>query len=180
MRSGSLEIICGCMFSGKTEELIRRITRAKLAKQTVQVFKPVIDNRYSDDCVVTHLRHCFEATAVKNSDELLRMLHIDVDVIGIDEAQFFDVAIIDICDELADSGKRVIVAGLDSDSNSHPFGPMGALMCVADSITKLNAICVKCGDIATKSYRLVKSKEQIMIGGDGIYEARCRRCAKIA
>ena len=173
---GWIEVICGPMFSGKTEELIRRLTRAKYARQKVQIFKPNIDNRYDDDFVVSHSQQSLPGVGVEDLDELEERLDHQVEVIGIDEVQFFDDAVVDFCEELADGGRRVIVAGLDQDYRGEPFEPMPRLLSVAEYITKLSAICVQCGNPAHRSYRLAEDPQQVLVGSDEQYQARCRRC----
>ncbi len=173
---GWLEVICGPMFSGKTEELIRRLTRAQYARQKVQIFKPRIDNRYDDEAVVSHSDQSLAGTAVDDFDELREELTPQVEVIGIDEVQFFDAEIVDFCQNMADSGRRVVVAGLDQDYRGEPFEPMPRLLAVAEYITKLMAICVRCGNPAHRSYRLAEDPQQVLVGSDEQYEARCRRC----
>jgi thymidine kinase len=174
-RRGWIEVICGSMFSGKTEELIRRLKRAKIANLKVEIFKPAIDVRYDEIKIVSHDENAIHSTPIDNSQTLLLMAQ-DVDVIGIDEAQFFDDEIANVCDELALRGVRVIVAGLDMDYTGKPFGQMPFLLAKADYITKLHAICVKCGNIANYSYRVIPSEEQIMLGAKNVYEPRCRNC----
>lgn len=166
------------MFSGKTEELLRRVKRARLARQRVVLFKPRIDNRYDDVKVVSHEGIKAEATAVASSGELLSFVNLAAppDVVGIDEAQFFDDAIIDVVDRLANSGIRVICAGLDQDYRGRPFGPIAALMCVAEYVTKLHAVCSRCGASACRSQRLIGMEGQLFVGGAADYEPRCRRC----
>lgn len=173
---GSLEVICGSMFSGKSEELIRRLTRAKIARRRVQVFKPLLDKRYSDVEVVSHAGQRLTALAVATSAEVLEKTDARAEVVGVDEAQFFDAGIVDVCTRLADLGKRVIVAGLDQDYLGRPFEPMPALMAAADEVMKTRAICVRCGAMASRTQRLVDSSERVVIGAAGLYEARCRRC----
>ena len=177
-RIGCLEVVCGSMFSGKTEELLRRVKRARLARQRVVLFKPRIDNRYVDVKVVSHEGIKAEATAVSSSKELLGFLDLEnlPDVIGIDEAQFFDDGIVDVAERLADAGARVICAGLDQDYRGKPFGPMPALMSVAEYVTKLQAVCSRCGAAACRSQRLVGMEGQLFVGGGADYEPRCRRC----
>lgn len=172
---GWIEVICGSMFSGKTEELIRRLNRAIIAKQEVEIFKPSIDNRYHVSDVVSHNERAIRCTPVQFANEILLLVG-SCSVVGIDEAQFFDEQLVEVCTKLADSGKRVIVAGLDMDFNGKPFGSMPDLMSVAEFITKVHAICVKCGDVASYSFRLGGSSEKVMIGQNDFYEARCRRC----
>lgn len=172
---GWIEVICGSMFSGKTEELIRRLKRAKFANQHVEIFKPKIDTRYSDEQVVSHDANAILSTPVDSSSSIL-LLSNDVDVVGIDEAQFFDPGIVDVVQHLASQGIRVIVAGLDMDYLGKPFGPMPALMAVAEYVTKVHAICVKCGDLANHSHRLSASDKLVELGEKDIYEPICRHC----
>ena len=172
---GSIEVICGNMFSGKTEELIRRLRRAKIARLNVKIFKPKIDTRYEEGNIVSHNQLKLESLAVKKINEL-NDLASDADVVGIDEAQFFDDSIIEIAKDLSSKGKRVIIAGLDTDFKGEPFGPMPKLMCEADFLDKLQAICVKCGNPASYTQRLSKDNKQVVIGETDIYEARCRHC----
>ncbi len=174
--SGWLEVICGPMFSGKTEELIRRITRAQYARQNVQLFKPSVDDRYDDTAVVSHSDQSLPGEPVEGLGELRQCLNSEVEVIGIDEVQFFDDGIVEFCEEMADQGRRVVVAGLDQDYRGEPFGPMPRLLAVAEYITKLMAICVRCGNPAHRSYRLADDPQQVLVGTDEQYEARCRRC----
>lgn len=174
-RRGSIEVICGSMFSGKTEELIRRLKRAKFAKQRVEIFKPTIDTRYSDNDVVSHDHTVIASTPVESSTSILLMTG-DVDVIGIDEAQFFDSGLTDVCRKLADQGFRVIIAGLDMDFRGIPFGPMPALMAIADDVTKVQAVCVRCGRPAYISHRLVAGESQVLLGETDKYEPICREC----
>ena len=173
---GSLEVICGSMFSGKSEELIRRLTRAKIARQRVQVFKPRIDDRYSEVEVVSHGGLRLTALAVGKSEEVLAKTLDRTEVVGIDEAQFFDPGIVEVAGRLADLGKRVLVAGLDQDYLGRPFDPMPALMAAAEEVTKMRAICMRCGAPASRTQRLVDSTERVVVGAAGLYEARCRRC----
>lgn len=170
-----MEVICGSMFSGKTEELIRRMKRAEFANQKVVIFKPSIDTRYSDKNVVSHDRHSIESVPVRNSSDITELSE-GKDVIGIDEAQFFDMGIVDVCQNLASSGKRVIIAGLDMDFQGKPFGPMPYLMAVSEHVTKVHAICVKCGDPANHSYRLSSSNELVLLGEKDAYQPICRHC----
>ncbi len=172
---GSIEVVCGSMFSGKTEELIRRLKRAKFAKQRVEIFKPAIDTRYSDVDVVSHDHTAIASTPVDSPSSILLMTG-DVDVIGIDEAQFFDDNLVEVCRQLADQGFRVIVAGLDMDFRGVPFGPMPALMAIADDVTKVHAICVRCGHPAYISHRLVAGESQVLLGETDKYEPICRKC----
>lgn len=174
-RRGWIEVICGSMFSGKTEELIRRLKRAKIANLRVEIFKPAIDVRYDEIKIVSHDENAIISTPISNSQTILLMAQ-NVDVVGLDEAQFFDDEITTVCDELALRGVRVIVAGLDMDYLAKPFGQMPSLMAKADFVTKLHAICVKCGHIANYSYRIIPNEEQIMLGAKNVYEPRCRNC----
>ena len=163
------------MFPGKTEELIRRLKRAKIARQRVEIFKPAIDKRYSEEDIVSHDSNAIHSTPVDNSHSILLMTS-DVDVVGIDEAQFFDDGIVEVCSELANNGTRVIVAGLDMDFRRIPFGPMPALLSIADDVTKVHAICVECGHIANYSYRLVDSDRRVLLGERNEYQPLCRKC----
>ena len=172
---GWIEVICGSMFSGKTEELIRRLKRVKIANLKVEIFKPAIDTRYDEKQVVSHDSNAILSTPIDNSQTIL-LLANDVDVVGIDEAQFFDKEIVNVCQTLALRGIRVIVAGLDMDYKGNPFGPMPNLLAVADYITKLHAICVKCGNIAHISYRKTADVSQVLLGEKDTYEPRCRKC----
>lgn len=174
-RSGWVEVICGCMFSGKTEELIRRLKRAKIAEMGVQVFKPLVDTRYDEASIVSHDTTSVLATPVDNSSRLLR-INEETRVVGIDEAQFFDAGITEVCEELALRGIRVVVAGLDMDYRGKPFGPMPNLMAIAEYVTKVHAICVHCGNLASHSYRLASGDEVILLGEKEQYEPRCRSC----
>ncbi len=174
-RSGWVEVICGSMFSGKTEELIRRLKRAQYAYQKVMVYKPSRDNRYDENNVVSHDDNMILSTPVNGAKEILEQSD-DFSVIGIDEAQFFDMALVQVCQTLAFKGKRVIIAGLDMDFAGNPFGPMPDLLAVAEYITKVHAICVHCGNLATHSYRLTGESELVLLGAQDIYEPRCRVC----
>ena len=174
-KPGWIEVICGSMFSGKTEELIRRLKRAEFANLKVEIFKPKIDTRYSEEEVVSHNANSIRSTPVDSPGNILLMAS-DVDVVGIDEAQFFDDSIVDVCRELANSGMRVIVAGLDMDFMGKPFGPMPALMATAEFVTKVHAICVKCGNIAQHSHRLTANSNLVMLGEKDTYEPICREC----
>ena len=174
-RSGWIEVICGSMFSGKTEELIRRLKRAKIANQRVEIYKPKIDTRYDELSVVSHDANTILATPIENSYKLLENTE-GVDVVGIDEAQFFDKHLTEVCQKLALKGIRVVVAGLDMDYRGEPFGPMPQLLAVAEYITKVHAICSHCGNLATHSYRKVANNEQVMLGEKDTYEPRCRTC----
>jgi thymidine kinase len=175
IKRGWIEVICGSMFSGKTEELIRRLKRAKIANLKVEIFKPGLDRRFDEIKIVSHDENFIHSTPIDHSQQIL-LLANDVDVVGIDEAQFLDNEITNVCEELALRGIRVIVAGLDMDFMALPFGPMPFLMAKADYVTKLHAICVKCGDIANYSYRIIANEEQIMLGAKNAYEPRCRKC----
>lgn len=174
-RKGWIEVVCGSMFSGKTEELIRRLNRAKIANQKVEIFKPAIDTRYDDNEVVSHNQNAIHSTPVVSSLNILLMCG-DANVIGIDEAQFFDQELVFVCEKLADQGVRVIVAGLDMDYLGKPFGPMPHLMAIAEYVTKVHAICMVCGDIATHSFRKINNDNLVMLGEQNTYEARCRFC----
>ena len=176
-RRGWIEVICGSMFSGKTEELIRRLKRVKFANMKVEIFKPTIDTRYDEVKIVSHDTNTIHSTPVDSSERIL-LLAQDVDVVGIDEAQFFDAEIANVCEQLAMKGIRVIVAGLDMDYLGNPFGQMPNLLAKADYITKLHAICMKCGNIANISYRKVAAGGQVLLGEKDIYEPRCRHCAQ--
>ncbi len=173
---GWIEVITGSMFSGKSEELIRRLRRAQIARQKVQIFKPLIDNRYGEGHIVSHSEMRIESEDVRTSDELLAKVAPDSDVVGIDEGQFFDANLPAVCNALADGGKRVIVAGLDQDYLGRPFDPMPQLLAIAEYITKTHAICVVCGDPANYTQRLVASRDRVLVGATGFYEARCRHC----
>ena len=177
-RRGFIEVICGSMFSGKTEELLRRLKRARIANLKVEIFKPKIDVRYDELQIVSHDENATRSTPIDNSQTILLMAN-DVDVVGIDEAQFFDDQLPDVCDRLALNGIRVIVAGLDMDYNGKPFGQMPNLLAKADYITKLHAICVKCGHIANYSYRKTAESAQIVLGEKNMYEPRCRICYQL-
>lgn len=172
---GWIEVICGSMFSGKTEELIRRLKRALIANLSVEIFKPAIDNRYHEIKVVSHDGNTVHSTPVENAEKILQ-LAANAPVIGIDEAQFFDAGIINVCEMLALNGVRVIVAGLDMDYLGKPFGSMPQLLAIADHITKLHAICVNCGNIANFSYRKTMHSDQVVLGEKDLYEPRCRAC----
>lgn len=174
-RGGWIEVICGSMFSGKTEELIRRLNRALLAHQKVEIFKPAIDKRYDKVKIVSHKDSPITSTPVNYANDIL-LRATDSEVVGIDEAQFFDKEIVKVADKLANSGKRVIVAGLDMDFKGKPFHPMDALMAISEYITKVHAVCMKCGNVASYSHRRTKSKQTIVLGEKDIYEALCRSC----
>ena len=174
-RSGWIEVICGSMFSGKTEELIRRLNRAKIANQKVQIFKPSQDTRYAEDAVVSHDDKAISSLAISNSTDIYNHVN-EVNVVGIDEAQFFDAELTSVCQKLAIKGIRVVVAGLDMDFRGVPFGPIPNLLAVAEYITKVHAICPHCGSLATHSYRLSTEKETVVLGEKDKYEPRCRIC----
>ena len=173
---GCIEVVCGSMFSGKTEELLRRIKRARLARQQVQLFKPVVDDRYDAVKVVSHEGVGADALPVASAAELAERVLEDARVVGIDEVQFFDEGIVAVCEALANRGVRVICAGLDQDYRGVPFGPMPSLMAVAEFVTKLHAVCSACGAEASRSQRLIAAEGQLFVGGAAAYEARCRRC----
>jgi thymidine kinase len=173
-KSGWIEVICGCMFSGKTEELIRRLNRALIAQQKVEIFKPAIDKRYHEEKIVSHSAREIRSTPVQFASDIL-LLAGNCDVVGIDESQFFDDAIVDVCNQLANSGKRVIVAGLDMDYEGRPFGPMPNLLAVAEFVTKVHAICTQTGELASFSFRLNENKAQVVLGEKDTYEARSRK-----
>jgi len=174
--NGCIEVICGPMFSGKSEELIRRLRRAQIAKLRVQVFKPVIDDRYANDHIVSHSETRLEAICVATSREVLAKVNDRAEIIGIDEAQFFDAGIVEVCEKLANLGKRVIVAGLDQDYLGRPFEPMPQLLAIAEYVTKSLAICMRCGAPASRSQRLAAAGDLVVVGAKESYEARCRRC----
>lgn len=178
-RPGRIEVVCGSMFSGKTEELIRRLKRAEFAKQRVEIFKPALDTRYSEIEVVSHDRNSIMSTPVDSSSSIL-LLSSDIDVVGIDEAQFFDDGLVAVCNELANKGIRVIVAGLDMDFKGVPFGPIPALCAIADEVTKVHAVCVRCGALAYVSHRLVNNEKRVMLGEQAEYEPLCRECYRKA
>jgi thymidine kinase len=173
---GWIEIICGPMFSGKSEELIRRLRRAQIARKRVQVFKPALDDRYSGDEIVSHADRRMASAAVAGSAEVLAQIDWRTQVVGIDESNFFGPSLVEVAQQLADAGKQVIVAGLDTDYLGRPFSPMPELLCLGESITKTLAICVRCGNPAKHTQRLVESDDLIVVGAAGMYEARCRRC----
>lgn len=174
-KKGWIEVVCGSMFSGKTEELIRRLRRAQIANRKVEIFKPTIDTRYDETNVVSHNATTIRSTPVTHSENIL-LLTEGVEVVGIDEAQFLDSELPRVCEQLAQRGIRVIIAGLDMDFEGKPFGPIPQLLAIADYITKVNAICVQCGDIAHFSYRTIKDKNRILLGEKDSYEPRCRSC----
>jgi thymidine kinase len=173
---GWIEVIVGPMFSGKSEELIRRLRRAEIARKKVQIFKPVIDNRYSTNGIVSHSGLEIQSDTVADADEIVRKVNILTEVVGIDEGQFLGPGLVTVCQKLAEAGKRVIVSGLDMDYLGRPFEPMPTLLTMAEEITKLLAICMRCGNPAVHTQRLVHSDELIVVGAKGMYEARCRRC----
>lgn len=174
-QGGSIEVICGSMFSGKTEELIRRLKRAQIAKMNVEIFKPTTDTRYDETAVVSHDQNSIHSTPVESSSAIL-LLGSNTQVVGIDEAQFFDDELPEVCNKLASMGVRVIVAGLDMDFQGQPFGPIPALMAIAEDVTKVHAVCVRCGSPATYSYRTAASESKILLGEKDSYEPRCRVC----
>jgi len=178
-RKGSIEVITGSMFSGKTEELIRRLRRAQFAGLKVEIFKPSLDNRYSEIRVVSHDDKSIVSTPVDNPSAIL-LLATEVDVIGIDEAQFFDNSIVDVCNQLADDGIRVLVAGLDMDFSGKPFGPIPALLAIAEYVTKVHAICMRCGNLAQYSYRKSEEARVVLLGEKNLYEPLCRNCYNAA
>ena len=175
---GWIEVICGSMFSGKTEELIRRLKRAQIANRSVEIFKPMIDNRYSETEIVSHDARKIVSTPISHSTNIL-VLAEGIEVVGIDEAQFFDDQLPYVCEQLALRGTRVVVAGLDMDYKGVPFGVIPSLMAIAEYVTKLHAICMQCGNIATHSYRLVHNEDRIMVGEKESYEPRCRKCYQL-
>jgi thymidine kinase len=176
--TGWIEVITGCMFSGKTEELIRRLRRAQYAKQKVKIFKPIIDVRFSDNAIVSHSEQSLPSILINDIKEIFTLME-DAQVIGIDEAQFFSADIVNVCNELANSGKRVIVAGLDQDYKGLPFEPMPQLLAIAEYITKTLAICLVCGNPADRTQRKTHSGERVIVGASDVYEARCRKCHTI-
>ncbi|MDD6843917.1 MAG: thymidine kinase [Prevotella sp.] len=178
-RPGRIEVVCGSMFSGKTEELIRRMRRAEFARQRVEIFKPAIDTRYSEEDVVSHDMHTIPSTPIDSSAQIL-LLSSEIDVVGIDEAQFFDNGLVEVCNQLANNGVRVIVAGLDMDYKGVPFGPIPALCAIADEVTKVHAICVKCGNLAYLSHRTVDNDRRVLLGETAEYEPLCRECYRKA
>jgi thymidine kinase len=174
--TGWIEVICGPMFSGKSEELMRRLRRARIARKRVQVFKPLIDNRYSADEIVSHGDIRMKSEVVQGAAEMLKLLNGRTQVVGVDEANFIGIELVDVANQLADSGKQVIIAGLDTDFLGRPFAPVPELLAHAESITKTLAICMKCGNPAKHTQRLIESDDLIVVGAGGMYEARCRRC----
>lgn len=174
-KAGWIEVICGSMFSGKTEELIRRMRRAQIANQPVQIFKPAVDKRYDESDIVSHNQNTLSSMPVSSAEQILLLVN-RATVIGIDEAQFFDMGLIDVANRLANQGSRVIIAGLDMDYMGKPFGPMPQLLAMAEFVTKVHAICQRCGSLANFSYRLKEVEEQLLLGEKESYEPRCRRC----
>lgn len=174
-RAGWIEVICGSMFSGKTEELIRRLNRARIAKQKVEVFKPKVDTRYDEVDVVSHDEKKTTSIPVENATQILFYAG-DFEVVGIDEAQFFDSELVNVCNQLAEQGKRVVVSGLDMDFKGNPFGPMPALMSIAEYVTKVHAVCIRCGNPANYSHRIVAGDKLVMLGETEAYEPLCRKC----
>jgi thymidine kinase len=176
-KKGWIEVVCGSMFSGKTEELLRRIKRAQFAKQKIELFKPAIDTRYAETEMVSHDANALPSTPVHNAAEILLYVSIEtVEVVGIDEVQFFDEGIVAVCNQLANAGIRVIVAGLDMDYLGNPFGPMPGLMAIAEYVSKVHAICTRCGDLAHYSHRIVAGDKQVLLGEKDAYEPLCRAC----
>ncbi len=178
-RRGCIEVVCGSMFSGKTEELIRRLRRARIAKLKVEIFKPAVDTRYHEINVVSHDSTEIHSTPVPSSSNIM-LLAADVDVVGVDEAQFFDMGLVQVCNQLADNGIRVIVAGLDMDFKGNPFGPIPALMATAEYVTKVHAICMRCGNLANHSHRITGGKDLVQLGEMDSYEPLCRDCFRDA
>ena len=174
-RTGWIEVICGSMFSGKTEELIRRLNRARIARQKVEIFKPAVDTRYDETNIVSHDAKAVSSTPVENATQILFYAQ-DFEVVGIDEAQFFGEELVSVCNELARNGKRVIVAGLDMDYLGNPFGPIPKLMATAEYVTKVHAICIRCGNLANYSHRTVKDDNLVVLGETDVYEPLCRQC----
>jgi thymidine kinase len=176
-KKGWIEVICGSMFSGKTEELLRRIRRAQFAKQKIELFKPAMDTRYAETELVSHDASAMPSTPVHNASEILLYVSLDtVEVVGIDEIQFFDEGIVEVCNQLANAGIRVIVAGLDMDYLGNPFGPMPKLMAIAEYVSKVHAICTHCGDLAHYSHRIIEGDKQVLLGEKDAYEPLCRYC----
>lgn len=174
-RKGWIEVVVGSMFSGKTEELIRRLTRARIAKLRVEIFKPAIDTRYDEEDVVSHNDNAIRSTPIENAEQILLYAN-NVDVVGIDEAQFFDNRLAEVCNQLADAGVRVVVAGLDMDYLGKPFGPIPHLMAVAEYVTKVHAICMRCGMLAQYSHRIIDNEKLVVLGETEAYEPLCRQC----
>lgn len=179
MRAGWIEVICGSMFSGKTEELIRRLTRARIARQKVEIFKPQIDKRYSEEDVVSHNANVIRSIPVQSASQILFYAN-EFDVIGIDEAQFFDEELMSVCNHLANNGVRVIVAGLDMDFQGNPFGPIPQLVAIAEYVTKVHAICMRCGNLAHYSHRTIDGEKLVMLGETESYEPLCRACYNLS
>jgi thymidine kinase len=177
-KRGWIEVICGSMFSGKTEELIRRLKRAKFAQQKVEIFKPAVDTRYHEEQVVSHDSNAIHSTPVPSSSNIL-LLANNVDVVGIDEAQFFDMELVNVCNQLANSGVRVIIAGLDMDYKGKPFGPIPALLATAEYVTKVHAICMHCGELANHSHRTIQNEKLVLLGESQEYEPLCRKCFNV-
>ena len=175
-KNGWIEVICGSMFSGKTEELIRRLKRAEIARQNFLIFKPEVDTRYSENKVVSHDEKFLHSIVVKTPPEILHHINDEVEVVGIDEAQFFDDSIVEVANKLANMGIRVVVAGLDMDYKGNPFEPMPKLMAIAEFVTKVHAICTRCGNLANYSHRIAKSEELVLLGTGNEYEPLCRKC----
>ena len=174
-RTGWIEVVCGSMFSGKTEELIRRLNRARIAKQKVEIFKPAVDTRYDEEDVVSHDANAVKSNPVQSASQILFYAE-EFEVVGIDEAQFFDDELVHVCNELANKGKRVIVAGLDMDFTGKPFGPIPQLMAIAEYVTKVHAICIRCGNLANYSHRTTKEDKLVLLGETDAYEPLCRKC----
>lgn len=174
-RTGWIEVVCGSMFSGKTEELIRRLNRARIAKQKVEIFKPAVDTRYDEEDVVSHDATAVKSNPVQSASQILFYAE-EFEVVGIDEAQFFDDELVHVCNELANQGKRVIVAGLDMDFTGKPFGPIPQLMATAEYVTKVHAICIRCGNLASYSHRITKDDQLVLLGETDAYEPLCRKC----
>ncbi len=174
-RTGWIEVICGSMFSGKTEELIRRLNRARIAQQKVEVFKPAVDTRYDEEDVVSHDEKKTRSIPVQNASQILFYAE-DFEVVGIDEAQFFGNELVSVCNELANNGKRVVISGLDMDFKGNPFGPLPQLMAVAEYVTKVHAICIRCGNLANHSHRTVEGDKLVVLGETEAYEPLCRKC----
>ncbi|MEZ5066919.1 MAG: thymidine kinase [bacterium] len=175
-REGRIEVICGSMFSGKSEELIRRLVRARIARQQVQAFKPAVDDRYARDHVVSHSGQRIPSCEIDSAEDILRLVQPETQVVAIDEAQFLDAGLVDVVEELANRGCRVIVAGLDQDYRGRPFEPVPQLMAIAESVTKTMAVCVVCGRAANRTQRLVETEDRVLVGAAEAYEARCREC----
>ncbi|WP_424245273.1 thymidine kinase [Elusimicrobium posterum] len=177
-KQGWIEVLCGCMYSGKSDELLKILRKAKIAKQKIQIFNSEIDTRYNENTVTSHDKYSMESTPVKNASEILKLVKPSTQIVAIDEGNFFDKTLVDVCEELANKGKRVIVAGLDLDYSGKPFESMMPLMAKAEFVTKKLAVCNKCGSPASRTQRIVKNKTRILVGAKGMYEARCRKCFK--